>query len=309
MTHMILPTIDTANRITDFGDPHGDLVFLGEIQPLGDSRLHVAAPVRKALRNKTVVINLESPIRNTMAAEQASILPSFAIDVKEFKRIVRAFGINYSNLIVNIANNHSFDTGVDATETTTKELETLGCRVIGTVERPHCMVEGVRIVGCTSRLNPLSMPHAKKLIQPDDIPTGDDTPTIVYIHWGWEYYEDPDEESVSLAKQLANMTGCSPHENIIGIIGHGPHMLQKVCKYKNTICAYSLGDTIVRSKRPVSMHNPRALSGMLHVNIDRGRAITGMHMTPLLQSHVGTKITLGEANTEDALMRYRALRS
>lgn len=307
MTRMVLPTIDTADRVADFGKQYGNLVFLGEMQPLGESRLHVAASIKRILRGKTVVINLESPISNTLGA-QRSILPSFAIDVKEFKRLIRAFEIDYSNLIVNIANNHSFDTGSDATDATTKELEALGCRVIGTVARPSCMAEGVRIIGCTARLNPLSTPHATKLIQPDDIPLDDTTPTIVYIHWGWEYYEDPDEESVSLAKQLANVTGCAPHANIVGIVGHGPHLLQKVCKYNDTICAYSLGDTVVRSKRPVSIHNPRALSGMLHINIDKGR-ISGMHMTPLLQSHDGAKIKLFEAATEDSLARYRALRS
>ena len=311
MKQMALPKIDTADRIADFGDRTGNLVFLGEIQPLGKSTLHVSDSIKRALRGKTVVLNLESPICNPLGKScraHKSILPSFAIDIDEFKRVIRTFDINFSNVIVNIANNHAFDAGADAIHTTTKELEALGCRVIGTIERPHCMVGDIRIVGCTSRLNILASPHAKKLIQPDDIPLDDTIPTIVYIHWGWEYYEDPDKDSVGLAKQLANMSGCSPHNNIIGIVGHGPHVLQKVCKYNDTICAYSLGDTVVRAKRPVSIHNPRALSGMLHIAVSTNH-ISGMHMTPLLQSHTKSAITLVEADTKDALMRYEALRS
>jgi len=310
MKRMALPIIDTSDRISDFGSKKATIVFLGEIQPLGTSTLHVRSSIKKLLHNKTVIINLESPICNQLDKEchsQKSILPSFAIDLDEFKRIIKAFDIDYRNLIVNIANNHAFDTGSDGIDTTTKELEALGTRVIGTVDRPHCMVDGIRIVGCTSRLNLLASPHAKKIIQPDDIPLKDKVPTIVYIHWGWEYYENPDEQSIALAKQLSNMTGCSPYNNIIGIVGHGPHVLQKVCKYNNTICAYSLGDTVVRSKRPVSMHNPRALSGMLGVSISH-KKISGIHMTPLLQSHSDSKISLYEANTADSLARYRALR-
>jgi hypothetical protein len=309
MKTMALPKIDTSDRIADFGTKNSNIVFLGEIQPLGKSKLHVSDSIKSALRGKTVVINLESPVCHELGKcrAQKSILPSFAMDVDEFKRIVHAFGLDYTKLIVNIANNHSFDTGPDAIDTTTHELESLGCKVIGTTERPHCMVDGVRMIGCTSRLNLLASPHAKRIIQPDDIPLNDNVPTIVYIHWGWEYYEDPDEQSVALAKQLANMTGCSPNANIIGIVGHGPHVLQKVCKYNNTICAYSLGDTVVRSKRPVSVHNPRALSGMVKCNIEGGK-MTSMHMIPLLQSHKGTEVKLFEADTEDSLERYRALR-
>lgn len=310
MKRMALPNIDTSDRINDFGSKKGNIVFLGEIQPLGNAVLHVGSSITKMLRNKTVVINLESPICNQLSKEchaQKSILPSFAIDLDEFKRVVKAFDIDYRNLIVNIANNHAFDIGPDSIDTTTKELEAIGCRVIGTDDRPHCMVDGIRIVGCTARLNLLASPYAKKIIQPDDIPLKDKVPTIVYIHWGWEYYEDPDEQSIALAKQLSNMTGCSPYNNIIGIVGHGPHVLQKVCKYKDTICAYSLGDTVVRSKRPVSIHNPRALSGMLGVSTSH-KKISGIHMTPLLQSHTDSKIMLYEANTKDSLARYRALR-
>lgn len=309
MKHMESAQVDTHYRISDFGDKRGDIVFLGEIQPIGNSTLVVASSIKKALRGKTVVMNLESPVCSAIGescSAKKSILPSFAIDVDEFKKIIKAFDIDYKNVIVNIANNHSSDTGSDGIEMTTNELEALGCRVIGTLKRPHCMVDGVRIIGCTSRLNILGSPHAKQLIQPDDIPN-DKTPTIVYIHWGWEYYEDPDADSVALAKQLSNMTGCFPNNNIIGIVGHGPHLLQKVCKYKNTICAYSLGDTVVRSKRPVSIHNPRALSGMLQIALHR-QHISGMHMTPLLQSHSDKHIKLHLANTSDSLARYKSLR-
>jgi hypothetical protein len=74
-------------------------------------------------------------------------------------------------------------------------LEGAGCAVIGARSRPHAMVGGVRFVGATSRLNPKAMLHGRHVVQPDEVPFEDGVPTVVYVHWGYEYMDEPDSQT------------------------------------------------------------------------------------------------------------------
>ena len=310
MKSMPLPVIDNTDSLqVPFGRvSDSSILFMGEIQPLTSAvNLTVSASIRERIRRAAhIVVNLESPLCRSACAPKSSLLPAFAMTTDEFLRIVTAYGVEDPHrLIVNIANNHTFDRGADSAKETIAELERIGCKVIGTKTRPSVMVDGTRIMGSTSRLNPLSTPYAKQLIQPDDIPLHDSVPTIVYVHWGWEYYEEPDEASVHLAKQWAGATGC--RTNVIGIVGHGPHLLQKVVNY-GAPCAFSLGDAIVRSKQALRASNPRALSALLSVSVEKGN-IVAMDAMPVLQSYSSDANTLRVkvADRPDALARFREL--
>lgn len=311
MSSMPAPVIETTHMLRiPFGRMLNDnIVFLGEVQPLAASiHLHIAPAIKNRLAAAAhVVVNLESPLCREACSPKRSLLPAFAMTSDEFARIMAAYGVtDFRRLIVNIANNHTFDRGDASTEETTAELERIGCRVIGTKARPSVMAGDTRIIGCTSRLNPLSTPYASQLIQPDDLPLHDTIPTIVYVHWGWEYYDDPDVGSVELAKQWAGATGC--RTNIIGIVGHGPHLLQKVCDLGGIPCAFSLGDAIVRSKQALKPTNPRALSMVLSVSIERGR-IAAMDGMPVLQNYSADvkHLHVKGADTPDAMARFKLL--
>jgi poly-gamma-glutamate capsule biosynthesis protein CapA/YwtB (metallophosphatase superfamily) len=91
--------------------------------------------------------------------------------------------------------------------------------------------------------------------------------------------------------------------SIIGIVGHGPHLLQKTASINGRPCVYSLGDTLVRSKRPVSKGNPRALSGILRVQLADG-VLSSFQMIPVLQEHAKEMITLVNPDTDDARARF-----
>lgn len=310
MSAMPAPEIEKSHMLRlPFGRMlENRIVFMGEIQPLTSSvQLHVSSAIKNRLASAAyVVVNLESPLCREECSPKKSMLPAFAMTTAEFARIMMSYGVkDFRRLIVTIANNHTFDRGDASAEETTAELERLGCKVIGTKARPSVMVGDTRIVGCTSRLNPLSTPYADKIIQPDDLPLHDTIPTIVYVHWGWEYYDDPDKDSVDLAKQWSGATGCET--NIIGIVGHGPHLLQKVCDF-GVPCAFSLGDAIVRSKQALKATNPRALSMLLSVSVEDGR-IVAMEGTPVLQSYSADakNLTVRVAETSDALARFKTL--
>ena len=285
----------------------GNCVFLGEFQPIGKMNVKLAESILKQIDGaEFYILNLESTLCETEPCRpDFSILPRFAITVDEFKETIRPFNIPFNRLIVNIANNHSYDKGPDSVKTTTRLLKSLGCRVIGTQVDPYYKVGGVRILGCTTKLNPLAMPHAAGLVQPDDPLFSDPTPTIPYVHWGWEYYEEPDSNTVALSKKWMS-TACYPNSSVIGIIGHGPHLLQKIASIDGRPCVYSLGDTLVRSKRPVSKGNPRALSGIVRVNLADGK-LSSFHMIPVLQEHTKSTITLVDPDTEDSRIRFAKL--
>lgn len=58
---------------------------------------------------------------------------------------------------------------------------------------------------------------------------------IAFAHWGGEYYNDPDEEQLTIGKELLDL-------GYDIVIGNGPHMYHRVDKINNKIIAYSLGD-------------------------------------------------------------------
>ena len=284
----------------------GNCVFLGEFQPIGGKKLKISRTILEQIAGaEWYVLNLESALCETTPCRTSfSILPRFAITLAEFKETLRPFGIPFEKLVVNIANNHSFDKGEASVKTTTELLKSLGCHVIGTKADPSYTIGGVRIVGCTTKLNPLSTPHASGLVQPDDPLFAETIPTIPYVHWGWEYYEEPDPDTVALSQKW--MSDECYKSSIIGIVGHGPHLLQKTVTINGGPCVYSLGDTLVRSKRPVSKGNPRALSGILRVQLEGG-ALSAFQMIPVLQEHTKEMITLVNPTTDDSRARFKAL--
>lgn len=304
---MSLPVI--SSRFTRYTAPSstikGNCVFLGEFQPIGDKKVKISHSLLEQISGADhYVMNLESTLcaaDETPCRTSFSLLPRFAISLDEFKNTLRPFQIPFEKLVVNIANNHSFDKGPTSIEKTTRLLKSLGCHVIGTKADPYYTIGGVRIAGCTTKLNPLSTPHASDLIQPDDPLFSEPTPTIPYVHWGWEYYEDPDPDTVALSQKW--MSDDCYKSSIIGIVGHGPHLLQKTASINGRPCVYSLGDTLVRSKRPVSKGNPRALSGILRVQLADG-VLSSFQMIPVLQEHAKEMITLVNPDTDDARARF-----
>jgi len=61
--------------------------------------------------------------------------------------------------------------------------------------------------------------------------------TVVSLHWGDEYIDIPSRKQIDLAHQLID-NGADI------ILGHHPHALQPIEKYKNGVVAYSLGNFV-----------------------------------------------------------------
>jgi poly-gamma-glutamate synthesis protein (capsule biosynthesis protein) len=150
--------------------------------------------------------------------------------------------------IVNLANNHIFDYGKIAFEDTLKNLEKNNINYFGNSYEPLIVEkEGVKIgfLGFSDFLKYLEVKEnkigiavannnlselIKKTKEKVDI-------LIVSFHWGEEYKKMANERQRKLAK-IAIDSGADL------VIGHHPHIIQNIEKYKNKFIFYSLGNFI-----------------------------------------------------------------
>ena len=292
---MIDQNINRANINFSSAEKENSVVFLGDVMAVGKVKLKVDESLRSLIKNAdNIVINLETPLCNdedTTCKKQQTYLPipvpSFVMKTSEFTRTMISLGVNdFKKLVVNIANNHTFDTGHNGLINTVRELHSLGCSVIGSKESPTFKLSNGKVIcGCTTKMNPSTYKNKKFVVQPSDLEKI--SFDILFVHWGWEYFEDPDTKTEIFSRELVKC------RKLFAIIGHGPHLLQKTCilKGKNSFnecpCFYSLGDAIVRAKRPVRMSNPRALSGILCLSHNNLFSIRG-----ILQNHTKNEIQL-----------------
>ncbi len=150
--------------------------------------------------------------------------------------------------IVNLANNHIFDYGKIAFEDTLKNLEKNNIKYFGNSYEPLIIEkEGIKIgfLGFSDFLKHLEVRENKigiavannnlseiirKAKEKVDI-------LIVSFHWGEEYQELSNERQRKLAK-IAIDSGADL------VIGHHPHVIQDIEKYKDKFIFYSLGNFI-----------------------------------------------------------------
>ena len=159
--------------------------------------------------------------------------------------------------IVNLANNHAFDMGRAGLHATLDFIDTInGLTVIGARKTGEnaCIITKNNItlgfLAYTYWLNGFSLPadepNLVSLINREKMseeinalrPLCDFL--IVSLHSGAEYRMEPEEAKINLARFLAE-------QNVDLIIGHHPHVLQRVEKLsrpdgKETVCFYSLGN-------------------------------------------------------------------
>lgn len=160
--------------------------------------------------------------------------------------------------IVSLANNHTLDYGTDALMDTFTALDDAGVAYVGAGEnldraRALEIIEvGGKKIGflAASRVIPVTNWNATDT-KPGMLTTYDPTRLlteieaaedkcdflVVYVHWGLEYKEIPEDYQVTMAKQYIDAGADA-------VIGSHPHVVQGVSYYKDKIIAYSLGNFI-----------------------------------------------------------------
>jgi gamma-polyglutamate biosynthesis protein CapA len=188
-----------------------------------------------------VIVNLEGPISDKGVKVGSKYSFRMKPDVAE--------ALSKANInIVNLANNHIFDYGKVAFEDTLKNLEKNNIKYFGNSYEPLIIEkEGIKVgfLGFSDFLKHLEVRENKigiatindniseiinKAKEKVDI-------LIVSFHWGEEYKKIANERQRKIAK-IAIDSGADL------VIGHHPHIIQNIEKYKDKFIFYSLGNFI-----------------------------------------------------------------
>lgn len=157
-------------------------------------------------------------------------------------------GIN----LVSLSNNHVLDHGTAAIEATAHVLDRCGVTHVGSQFRRHWVVEreGKKVGFLAWSLIPdrdlsnsqpggiynLAKCHADILSDVDKLRANVDR-LVLSLHWGNEFVTAPSPSQVGLARLLVE-------RGVDVLIGHHPHVLQPVERYRGGLILYSLGNFV-----------------------------------------------------------------
>ena len=195
------------------------------------------------------MVNLECPV--TLHGKKVPKPFNFRMR-PGFLQVLKDAGID----VVNIANNHIYDYGEVGLFDTIAYLDSVGIGHVGAgrnrteAHRPYIAnVWGKRLGflgyygGGESPVATQRAGVAKRdieLIQSDILALKEKDSAdfvVVNIHWGTEKADTPETWQVQLAHQIID-AGAN------AVIGHHPHVLQGIEKYKSGVIVYSLGNLV-----------------------------------------------------------------
>lgn len=210
--------------------------------------------------------------------------------------------------IVSLANNHSLDYGTDALVDTCTALDGAGIRYVGAgpnmdrARQLQTIETGGKTIGflAASRVypDPDWVANSKKpgmvsgydpaiLLEEIQKAEGICDYLVVYVHWGIERDEEPQEYQRTLGKQIID-AGADL------VVGSHPHVLQGIEYYNGKPICYSLGNFIFGSSIPKT--------ALLRADVDFEQGTTALSLVPGT-SAAGYTRELTE--TEEILEFYR----
>lgn len=263
-------------------------------------RNEIFRPCMKDFAEADLVIgNFESvvyrPKRRNLAELQMSCSED---DVKLLKNI------GFS--VVNIANNHCLQHGVEAFYHTRDVCRKNGIQAVGAKgDEPYITkIKGVRFVFISLSLLP-------EMYQPNDIAyendienafhqinkyTEDDDFVIVSIHWGNEFATFPRNRQVELAHRFAD-------SGVDLVLGHHSHVYQGIEKYKNSLILYSQGNLVADMSQTLCRETGYVKIIVSHSN---GKRSLSYDMIPL---HIKDNFTLEHSDRNWFAERQQQLQS
>lgn len=181
-----------------------------------------------------VIINLESPLVENCPPTNEGM--KFCADLQNIESLKFA-GVD----VINLANNHIGNYGLEGIKTTVNLLNQAGILVAGTDKPAAKNLRGLRFafLGYNDFSSPAGISQAKKEKIQTEITQAKNQADIVVVtfHWGVEYTSRPTQKQQNLA-HLAIDSGADL------IIGHHPHWIQPIEIYKDKIIVYSHGNFI-----------------------------------------------------------------
>ena len=257
---------DTLCRAKDGGDPFS---FVRPLWGKADVRL---------LNLEAVLSNQGTPApkRTRLRTDPANVAYLAGVDV------------------VHLANNHTLDYGAVGCVDTLEALHRQGIRSagVGCGATPWTPVFVGGIAVLAFHAYPLSdgrycMAHLedeRALRTVRDLVDYVET-VVVSLHWGTEHAPHPSPAQIQQARAFIDAGAAL-------VVGHGPHRLQPIERYKDGLIAYSLGNfnlwhTDVRERG----YNRQ--TAILFADLD-GRRVTGYDLHPLAISDNGCPVPLAQ---------------
>jgi hypothetical protein len=237
---------------------------------------HPFARIAQYLRSADIVFgNLESPFstRGRPTKNKDVVVRSAPSSVEG---LVRA-GID----VVSLANNHIMDFGPEALQDTLSLLDENGIRHLGAGLTPAEARKPLRVTtkgigisfhaylcwGEASRAAQGPAGAIRSAMKEElERSRGQSDFVVVALHGGVEFQDYPTLEMIRLAHWVVDQGGDL-------VVGHHPHVIQGVEKYKNGLIAYSLGNFIFDS-HDVELQGDRARQGLiLKVDIHKRKSV------------------------------------
>lgn len=225
------------------------LAFVGDVmlgrgvaQALNGAWHDAFEEVRSTLTAADVALaNLESPLTNKFRSGGQYDLRA------EPDAVVALSWAGFD--IVSLANNHALDAGRQGLEETVAHLDGVGISAVGVqngggLTRAGARREGLppfTILAFDDSVVALDLRSASRAVA-SAAQRGN--PVIVSIHWGGEYQATPGPRQRAVAAALSR-AGATV------IVGHGPHVLQRVEWIGDTLVAFSLGNFLFDQPYPV----------------------------------------------------------
>ena len=233
-------------------DDHYDPQFVEKHDPLVDIEKHLAADLAFG--------NLETTITRKLPNNGG---PHDGKGNKRFVTLPERVAVLTRNQrfhAVTLANNHQLDNDVPGLVETPKILDELGLRYVGAARKERdarFIVETIEVKGwrigfvvATAQTNRTPLrdpgPHIpyvpapalkNQLVPVIEAARAAHDLIVVQVHWGQEYEDAPARWQIDTAHAFID-AGADI------VIGHHPHVLQGIERYKGGVIAYSLGNFV-----------------------------------------------------------------
>jgi len=211
--------------------------------------------------------------------------------------------------VVNLANNHSLDYGLEGFEATLSALDAAEVEYIGVLhdgkQKPFLFQEnGCKFgilgytIGCRQNYaSPIARVDEQEIIQNiRDLKSEHIDRVIINMHWGEEYVAYPSPEQQQLARSLID------HGADV-IIGHHPHVVQGIEIYKSGVIFYSLGNFNFMNSRSLDQCFPSTQWGLIALlDFSAGQSVN-YHIIPV-QIDMEYRPRFAPKDEEEAFLAY-----
>ncbi|MET8147401.1 CapA family protein [Actinoplanes sp. NPDC049668] len=269
--------------------------------------------VRDALKSDLVMGNLEQPLTGDTGSSKCGTPPrpncfAFRSPPGYADHLVDA-GFE----LMNTANNHSKDFGVQGYRNTVEALEKAGLKHTGAQDQiTVAEVKGVRVavVGFSSYAgaNPLNDLDAARAVVKEA--AGQADLVVVQVHMG---AEGSDKGHVKPGNETffgenrgdpIKFSHAVIDAGADAVVGHGPHVLRGMEFYKGRLIAYSLGN-FAGGGRTLSSDGVLKYGGVLHVSLTREGEFAGGKFLSTFMNSAGKPVR--DSENERGLARVRDL--